>query len=152
MYFRSDSREMLFRGDSREEKVKRKIRRLEELLPHLKEGRYRIGPHVAKHMVQEGFTELDVLRAVEWGRELAVYAEDERMLVLGYMVIPPRLKLPLHVVLEYKNPRWVDVVTAFIPREPHRVYSRARVAALVRFDGALEEVEWVRPKQMEIEK
>jgi len=132
--------------------VKRKIRRLEELLPHLREGRYRIGPHVAKHMVQEGFTELDVLRAVEWGRELAVYAEDERMLVLGYMVVPPRLKLPLHVVLEYKNSRWVDVVTAFIPRDPHRVYSRARVAALVRFDGTLEEVEWVRPKQIEVER
>lgn len=161
MYFRGDSWEMLFRGDSwlawfrgvsREETVKRKIRRLEELLPHLKEGRYRIGPHVAKHMIQEGFTELDVLQAVEWGRELAVYAEDERMLVLGYMVIPPRLKLPLHVVLEYKNPRWVDVVTAFIPREPHRIYSRARVAALVRFDGALEEVKWVRPRQLGIER
>lgn len=64
MYFRGDSWEMLFRGDSRvvwfrgvsrEETVKRKIRRLEELLPHLKEGRYRLGPHVAKHPAPGGF-------------------------------------------------------------------------------------------------
>ncbi|MFD3004993.1 DUF4258 domain-containing protein [Thermus tengchongensis] len=123
----------------------RKLRRLADLLPHLREGRYRLGPHVAKHMLQEGFTELDVLRALEWGRELAIYPEDQRMLVLGYMVFPPRLKLPLHVVLEYATPRHVDIVTAFIPKEPYRVYSRARLAAIVRFDGALEEVRWSAP-------
>ena len=127
--------------------VKRpRIRRLEELLPFLRDGRYRIGPHVAKHMLQEGFIELDVLQAVEWGRELAVYPDDQRMLVLGYMTLPPRLKLPLHVVLEYKEARWVDIVTAFIPKKPHQVYSRARIAAILRYDGTFEEVRWVRPK------
>lgn len=123
-----------------------RIRRLEDLLPHLKEGRYRLGPHVVRHMLQEGFLEYDVVTALQWGRELAVYAEDERLLVLGYMVVPPRLRLPLHVVIEYRQPRWIDIVTAFIPRQPHRVYSRARVAALVRFDGEVEKVRWVRPR------
>ncbi|KGQ22102.1 DUF4258 domain-containing protein [Thermus filiformis] len=124
----------------------KKLRRLEDLLPHIREGRYRLGPHVAKHMLQEGFTEWDVLRALEWGRELAVYPEDQRMLVLGYMVFPPRLRLPLHVVLEYATPRYVTLVTAFIPKDPHRVYSRSRLAALLRFDGALEEVRYTGPK------
>ena len=123
-----------------------KYRRLEELVPLVREGRYRLGPHVARHMRAEGFTELDVVRAIEYGRELAVYPEDARMLVLGYIVVSPRLKLPLHVVLEYARPRFLDVVTAFIPNQPHRVYSRARLAALLRFDGARERVEWVRPK------
>lgn len=127
--------------------VKRpRIRRLEELLPFLREGRYRIGPHVAKHMLQEGFIEHDVLQAIEWGRELAVYPEESRMLVLGYMVFPPQLRLPLHVVLEYRENRWVDIVTAFIPKKPHEVYSRARIAAILRFDGTFEEVRWKRPK------
>ncbi|MER3482952.1 MAG: hypothetical protein C4332_07175 [Meiothermus sp.] len=127
--------------------VKRpRIRRLEELLPFIREGRYRIGPHVAKHMLQEGFIEHDVLQAVEWGRELAVYPEESRMLVLGYMVFPPQLRLPLHVVLEYKENRQVDIVTAFIPKKPHQVYSRARIAAILRFDGTFEEVRWKRPK------
>lgn len=123
-----------------------KLRRLSDLVPYLREGRYRLGPHVARHMRAEGFTELDVVRAVEYGRELAVYPEDARMLVLGYIVVSPRLKLPLHVVLEYGKPRFVDIVTAFIPREPHRVYSRARLALLVRFDGAQTEVEWSGPR------
>ncbi|MBF6593915.1 MAG: DUF4258 domain-containing protein [Thermaceae bacterium] len=127
--------------------VKRpRIRRLEELLPFLREGRYRIGPHVARHMLQEGFIEHDVLQAVEWGRELAVYPEESRMLVLGYMVFPPQLRLPLHVVLEYRENRQVDIVTAFIPKKPHHVYSRARIAAILRFDGTFEEVRWKRPK------
>ena len=115
-----------------------RLRRLEDLLPHIREGRYRLGPHAAKHMLQEGFREQDILSALLWGRELAIYPEDERMLVLGYMVFPPRLRLPLHV----------DIVTAFIPREPYRVYSRARLAALLRFDGALEEVRWTGPKHL----
>ncbi len=124
-----------------------KYRRLAELVPLVREGRYRLGPHVARHMRAEGFTELDVVRAIEYGRELAVYPEDARMLVLGYIVVSPRLKLPLHVVLEYARPRFLDVVTAFIPNEPHRVYSRARLAALLRFDGARERVEWVGPRR-----
>lgn len=128
--------------------MKRRIRRLEELLPLLKEGRYRVGNHVARHMVQEGFTELDVIKALEWGRELAVYPADSRMLVLGYLVAPPSLRLPMHVVVEYNQPRMLEIVTAFIPREPHRVYSRARLAALMRFDGELEEVRWVGPKAL----
>ncbi len=123
-----------------------KLRRLSDLVPHVREGRYRLGPHVARHMRAEGFTELDVVRAVEYGRELAVYPEDARMLVLGYIVVSPRLKLPLHVVLEYRKPRFVDIVTAFIPKEPYRVYSRARLALLVRFDGARYREEWARPE------
>ncbi|HHO58431.1 DUF4258 domain-containing protein [Oceanithermus sp.] len=119
-----------------------KIRRLHTLLEHIEAGRYRLGPHVARHMLQEGFLERDVLTALRWGRELAVYPEDARMLVLGYMVFGGRVKLPLHVVLEYARPRWVDIVTAFIPERPHRVYSRARLAALLRFDGGREAVEW----------
>ncbi len=119
-----------------------KIRRLHTLLEHIEGGRYRLGPHVAQHMLQEGFLERDVLTALRWGRELAVYPEDARMLVLGYMVFGGRVKLPLHVVLEYAKPRWVDIVTAFIPERPHRVYSRARLAALLRFDGGREAVEW----------
>ena len=122
-----------------------KLRSLASLLPLIEAGQYRLGPHVARHMIQEGFSERDLLTALRWGRELAVYPEDERMLVLGYMVFGSRLKLPLHIVLDYSKPRWVDVVTAFIPARPHHVYSRARLAALLRYDGGRRELSWAVP-------
>ena len=122
-----------------------RLRSLSSLLPLIESGQYRLGPHVARHMLQEGFTERDLLTALRWGRELAVYPEDERMLVLGYMVFGGRLKLPLHAVLDYSKPRWVDVVTAFIPERPHHVYSRARLAALLRYDGGRTELDWAVP-------
>ena len=52
--------------------------------------------------------------------------------MLGWLPAGRSVRLPLHVVAEYARPRWVDVVTAFIPRDPHRVLSRRRLAELLR--------------------
>ncbi|HEX7021239.1 MAG TPA: hypothetical protein VF171_00170 [Trueperaceae bacterium] len=111
-----------------------RVRSLGELRPLVKEGRYRVGPHASKHAACEGFTEQDMVKAVLYGKELLRYLEDERMLVLGYICPSPNVKIPLHVVLDYAKPRWVDVVTAFIPDDAHRVISRARLAELLRYD------------------
>ncbi len=111
-----------------------KIRTLEELHPHVKAGRYRICSHATKHATCEGFTESDIVGAILYGKELLRYTQDERLLALGYMHPSPTVKIPLHVVLEYAKPRWVDVVTAFIPQEAHRVVSRARLAQILRHD------------------
>lgn len=111
-----------------------KVRTLEELHPYVKAGRYRICSHAAKHATCEGFTEQDIVGAVLYGKELLRYMQDERLLALGYMYPSPNVKIPLHVVLEYAKPRWVDVVTAFIPQEAHRVVSRARLAQMLRHD------------------
>lgn len=117
---------------------RRRLRRrtLSDLKPLFREGSYRIGPHATKHALSEGFTENDILAAVLYGRELMRYVQDERLLVLGYISPSPSVQIPLHVVLEFSKPRWVDVVTAFIPVEPHRVVSRARLAEALRYDHA----------------
>ena len=112
-----------------------RVRSLEDLRPLLREGRYRIGPHASRHALCEGFTECDIVAAILYGRELARYTEDERLLALGYIHPSPQVTIPLHVVLEYAKPKWVDVVTAFIPLEAHRVVSRGRLAELLRHDG-----------------
>jgi len=109
-------------------------RSLEELRPYVRDGRYRIGPHAVRHALTEGFTERDVVMTLLHGRELARYLDDRRLLVLGWLPVSREVKLPLHVVAEYGRPRWVDVVTAFIPVDPHRVVSRRRLAELVRPD------------------
>lgn len=112
-----------------------KRRTLEDLRPLVRDGRYRLGRHVARHALAEGFTEHDVVATVLHGREMVRYLEDERLLVLGWLPVSREVKLPLHVVLEFSRPRFVDVVTAFIPRDPHRVPSRARLAEVLRWDG-----------------
>lgn len=111
-----------------------KVRTLEELRPLFRSGRYRIGSHATKHATCEGFTEKDIVGVVLYGKELLRYTEDERLLALGYIHPSPDVKIPLHVVLEYAKPRWVDVVTAFIPQEAHRVVSRSRLAEMLRHD------------------
>jgi hypothetical protein len=109
-------------------------RPLESLRPHVREGRYRIGSHAARHALAEGFTERDIVMTLLHGRELARYLEDQRLLVLGWLPAGRSARLPLHVVVETKRPRWADVVTAFIPHDPHRVVSRQRLALLLRPD------------------
>ena len=110
------------------------VRNLSDLRPLVRIGRYRLGSHAIKHAASEGFTESDVVNTVLYGRELARYWEDERLLVLGHIPASPTVKIPLHVVLEYSRPRWVDIVTAFIPLVPHKVVSRARLAEILRYD------------------
>jgi hypothetical protein len=109
-------------------------RTLEDLRPHVREGRYRLGPHAVRHAAAEGFVERDVVMTLLHGRELARYVHDRRLLVLGWVPAGPEVRVPLHVVVAYGRPRWVDVVTAFVPRDPHRVVSRSRLAELLRHD------------------
>ena len=113
-----------------------KRRVLDDLRPHVREGRYRIARHAVRHAAAEGFTERDIVATVLHGRELVRYLEDERLLVLGWLPVSADVRLPLHVVLEFSKPRFVEVVTAFIPRDPHRAISRARLAEVLRWDGS----------------
>jgi hypothetical protein len=115
--------------DSREEG-----RVLEQLRFLIREGRYRIGSHANKHAMCEGFSEQDMVDVILNGYELLHYWEDKRLLVLGYIELSASVRIPLHVVMEYAKPRWVDIVTAFIPAEPHQITSRARLAELSRHD------------------
>ncbi len=112
-----------------------KRRTLADLRPLVRDGRYRIAPHAVRHAAAEGFTERDIVATILHGRELVRYLEDERLLVLGWLPVSAEVKLPLHVVLEFAKPRFVEVVTAFIPRDPHRAISRTRLAEVLRWDG-----------------
>lgn len=120
-------------------------RTLIELRPLVREGRYRIGPHACKHATCEGFTEQDIVGTVFYGRELMRYIQDERLLVLGFISPGRGVRIPLHVVLDYSRTRWVDIVTAFIPMEPHRVVSRSRLAEALRYDRHVPASRWVGP-------
>lgn len=111
-----------------------RYRTLEDLRPLIRVGKYRLGPHATQHAKCEGFTEKDMIGTLLYGRELMRYHEDERLLVLGYIQLKSDIQIPLHVVIEYSTPRRVDIVTAFIPKDAHRVISRTRLAEMLRYD------------------
>ena len=104
------------------------------------EGHYHLCPHAVGHARAEGFLEHDVMQVLISGRVKAIYPEEHRWLVAGYFGACG-VKLPLHVVVELQTVRtpggsvdFLDVVTAFVPKHPHHIISRARLAVMLRYD------------------
>lgn len=97
------------------------------------DSRYHICPHAIQHARAEGFLEHDIMHVLLAGRVRAVYPEDHRWLVCGYFEAH-RVKLPLHVVVQHYRDGHVDIVTAFVPKQPHHIISRARLAVMLRYD------------------
>ena len=104
------------------------------------EGHYHLCPHAVGHARAEGFLEHDIMQVLLAGRVRAVYPDDRRWLVAGYFEACG-VALPLHVVVELhlvSTPHgpvdFLDVVTAFVPKHPHHIISRARLAVMLRYD------------------
>ncbi|BDP41196.1 hypothetical protein DAETH_11650 [Deinococcus aetherius] len=97
------------------------------------EGKYHLCPHAIGHARAEGFLEQDIVHVLVAGRVRAVYPEDRRWLVCGYFE-SHGVALPLHVVVEHAPDGHLDVVTAFVPKQPHHIISRARLAVMLRYD------------------
>lgn len=103
-------------------------------------GQYQLCAHAIQHARAEGFLEHDVMEVLLSGRVRAVYPEDGRWLVAGYFAAQ-NIKLPLHVVVELQSAQtpfgraeYLDIVTAFVPKNPHHIMSRARLAVMLRYD------------------
>ncbi|WP_424951657.1 DUF4258 domain-containing protein [Deinococcus sp.] len=100
------------------------------------DGQYHVCPHAVGHARAEGFLEPDIVNVLLTGRVRAIYTQEQRWLVCGYFE-SGGIRLPLHVVAQMPNGQGgggLDVVTAFIPKHPHHIISRARLALLLRWD------------------
>jgi hypothetical protein len=103
------------------------------------EGQYHVCAHAIGHARAEGFLEHDIMQVLLAGRVRAVYPEDRRWLVCGYFEACG-VALPLHVVVQHPYGRIgpddavLDIVTAFVPKHPHHIISRARLAVMLRYD------------------
>ena len=96
------------------------------------DGHYHVCPHAVGHARAEGFLEPDIVNVLVSGRVRAIYPQEHRFLVCGFFE-SGGIRLPLHVVAQmYQD--GLDVVTAFIPKHPHHIISRARLAVLLRWD------------------
>ena len=83
------------------------------------ESRYRIKIHAVRHMIEEGFSERDIITAILGeSRIIEIYDEDKRCLILGHFLWDDRIKSPIHVVCDYSNRKLIDIVTAYIPQRP----------------------------------
>ncbi|GHF56246.1 hypothetical protein GCM10017781_35700 [Deinococcus metalli] len=97
------------------------------------DGRYTLCPHAVGHARAEGFLEHDIMNVLLSGRVRAVYPDDHRWLVCGRFEACG-VALPLHVVVQHYRDGHIDIVTAFVPKQPHHVISRARLAVMLRYD------------------
>ena len=108
-------------------------RALRQLREAVYDSRYHVCPHAIQHARAEGFMESDIMHVLLTGRVRAVYTEDRRWLVCGYFEAHG-IRLPLHVAVQHYRDGHIDIVTAFVPKNPHHIISRARLAVLLRYD------------------
>ena len=81
---------------------------------------YRVRIHAVRHMIEEGFSESDMLEAIAAGKSklLEYYPDEARCLVVGRFQISENINSTLHVVFDYSNDKVVDIITAYIPQKP----------------------------------
>jgi hypothetical protein len=81
--------------------------------------RYRVKIHAVKHMIEEGFSEEDVITAILGeSKIIETYDEDKRCLILGYFLCNDKIKSAIHMVCDYSNRKLIDIVTVYIPQRP----------------------------------
>jgi hypothetical protein len=95
----------------------------QELLKKIKSlvagAKYRVRIHAVRHMIEEGFTESDMLAALTGkSKILELYEDERRCLVLGSFKITATVQSSLHLVCDYSRDNVVDIVTAYIPQKP----------------------------------
>jgi len=91
---------------------------LESIKKRVSEAKYSVRSHTVAHMFKEGFDEDDVVKAILTGNVLEVYPEACRCLILGFPTGRSGAKIPLHIVCDYFDSQWIDIVTAYIPQKP----------------------------------
>ncbi|MBL8187293.1 MAG: DUF4258 domain-containing protein [Acidobacteria bacterium] len=95
----------------------------QELLERIKalvaDAKYRVRVHAVRHMIEDGFTESDVVAALtSKSKMLELYVDEHRCLLLGSFKISENVQSPLHLVCDYSRDDVVDIVTAYIPQKP----------------------------------
>jgi len=91
---------------------------LQALQSLVREKCYSVRSHAVDHMFKEDFGERHIVEAILTGQVLEEYPEDCRCLILGYPHLDGDTTIPLHVVCDYYDPVWVDIVTAYVPQRP----------------------------------
>lgn len=91
---------------------------LEKIRPLVISKNYRIKIHAIRHMIEEGFSEGNIIEAIENGKILENYTDEKRCLIVGSFYFTETTTSPLHVICDYTNSEIIDIITAYIPQKP----------------------------------
>lgn len=91
---------------------------LENIRSIVKANNYRIKIHAIRHMIEEGFSESNIMEVIENGKILENYSDEKRCLIVGNFYFTEKTTSSLHVVCDYTISNIIDIVTAYIPQKP----------------------------------
>jgi hypothetical protein len=89
---------------------------IEAIRERVRAGNYLIKSHAVQHALKEGFERKHMVEAILEGSIIEEYPDDQRALICGRARISS-LSFYLHVVCEYADPMYTEIVTAYIPDE-----------------------------------
>ena len=78
-------------------------------------GNYLIKSHAVVHALKEGFERRHMVEAMLEGSIIEEYPVDQRLLICGKTSLSQNVVVYLHVVCEYADPVYVEIVTAYVP-------------------------------------
>ncbi len=83
----------------------------------VRDGFYLVKSHAVQHALKEGFERKNMVEVVLEGTVIEEYPNDQRLLVCGKTSLLENIDVYLHVVCEYSDPVYAEIVTAYIPDE-----------------------------------
>jgi len=90
---------------------------IETIRERVQAGNYLVKSHAVRHALKEGFERKHIVEAILNGKAIEEYPDDQRVLICGSMTITENLGVYLHVVCEYADSVYAEIVTAYIPNE-----------------------------------
>jgi len=90
---------------------------IEEIRRRVAAGQYLIKSHAVRHALKEGFERGNIIEAISNGKIIETYPSEQRLLICGTTNLKDEFLIYLHVVCEYADEVYVEIVTAYIPDE-----------------------------------
>ncbi len=90
---------------------------IETIRKRVRTENYLVKSHAVQHALKEGFERKHIVEAILNGSIIEEYPDDRRVLICGSVTVMENLSLYLHVVCEYADPAYAEIVTAYIPNE-----------------------------------
>ena len=88
---------------------------IHELRKRIENGNYLIKSHAVQHALKEGFARQHMVEAILAGEIIEAYPDEQRVLINGTTVLVGEMRVSLHIVCEYADPVYLEIITAYIP-------------------------------------